>query len=204
MLYGKCDNSITFTFNDKDLQTVEEYKYLGVVLNSTKLLKGDIFKEMHSYISEKATKASFSVSQKCAWAGHLTPRIALQLFDSFVTPILNYGSELWCKSKEIQCIERVQLKFIKYLLGVKSSTCTLAVLGEVGRFPVAISQHIKLLKYWIRLLQTDDSKLVKKAFLTQRSLLDAGYVTWISKVEEICKLYNLEDFIHVSDIVKNG
>ena len=48
MLYGKCDNTFNFIFNDKELQTVEEYKYLGVVLNSTKTVRGDIFKERRS------------------------------------------------------------------------------------------------------------------------------------------------------------
>ena len=200
MVYGKYDNDVSFTFNDKDLQIVQEYKYLGVLLNPVKSLKGNIFKEMWPFIAEKATKASFSVTKKCASAGHLTPKIALQLFDSFVTPILNYGSELWCKNNEIPCIERVQLKFIKYILGVKSSTCTVATLGETGRFPIVLSQHIKLLKYWVRILQLDNSKLVKKAMLTLRSLTSAGFSTWLSKVEDLLSKNNFHDFINISCI----
>ena len=52
-------------------------------------------------------KYSFSVSQKCAPAGHLTPKIDLQLHDSFVSPVLNYGCELWSNIDPIDCIERV-------------------------------------------------------------------------------------------------
>ena len=45
----------------------------------------------------------------------------LSLFDKLVTPILNYGSEVWgfCKANQI---ERVHLQFCKNLLGVKQST----------------------------------------------------------------------------------
>ena len=105
MIYGKHDNACSFSFNAKTLQKVEEYKYLGVIVNSTKTSKGDIFKQMWPYISEKATRAGFSVTQKCASAGYLTPKVALQLFDSYVLPVLNYASELWCKPVEIPCIE---------------------------------------------------------------------------------------------------
>ena len=61
---------------------------------------------MWSYITDKARKRCFSISQKCAPAGHLTPKIALQLYDSFVSPVLNYMSELWSKIDPIDCIER--------------------------------------------------------------------------------------------------
>ena len=65
--------------------------------------------------------------------------------------------------KEFPKVEAVQLKFVKYLLGVKIQT-TIAVLGEVGEFPVIVSHHITLLKYWCRLSQLDDEKLVKRGF----------------------------------------
>ena len=46
MIYGKHNKACLFIFNAKTLQMVEEYKYLGVILNSAKTSKGDIFKQM--------------------------------------------------------------------------------------------------------------------------------------------------------------
>jgi hypothetical protein len=43
-------------------------------------------------------------------------------------------------------IERVQLKFIKMALGVKSSTSTIATYAECGRFAIHISMEIGLIK----------------------------------------------------------
>ena len=194
MIYGTNDNNCSFKFNNKTLQIVEEFKYLGVIFNSTRTLKGNIFKQMWPYVSDKATKCSFSISRKCACIGHLTPKIAFQLFDSYVSPILSYAAEIWCKTKEIQCVERVQLRFIKYVLGVKDGTCTPAVLGETGRFPIHLTHIIKLVKYWLRLIQCQESKLVKKAYNVLRTLTEAGYSTWLSRVYELLETYNVTEY----------
>ena len=58
------DNSFEFKFNNKTLDIVQEYKYLGVVINSVKTLKGDIFKNMKIHIADKARKACFATLKK--------------------------------------------------------------------------------------------------------------------------------------------
>ena len=65
------------------------------------------------------------------------PKITCQLFDSFISPVLSYACEIWgfSKSKEL---ERIHLKFLKYILNVKTSTFTTAVYGELGRYPLYI------------------------------------------------------------------
>ena len=63
---------------------------------------------------------------------------------------------------ETHCIETVHLKYLKYMLGVKPGTCNLAVLGEFGRFPILVHQHINMFKYWIHLINLANDKLVKK------------------------------------------
>ena len=145
MIYGEA---CSFIFNAKILQK-EEYKYLGVILNSTKT--ATFSNKCGLLFLQTLQRLYFSASQKCASVGYLTPKVALQLFDSYVLPVLNYPSELWCKSVEIPCVERVQLHFINYVLGVKDSSCTTAVLGEIGRYPVCLSQFSKLIKYWVRI-----------------------------------------------------
>ena len=57
------------------------------------------------------------------------------------------------KSKEI---ERIHLKFCKKILMFKMNTPTTAVYGELGRYPLYISRYLRILKYWFRLIQTDN------------------------------------------------
>ena len=65
--------------------------------------------------------------------------MVLQLFDSNVASILNDASEIWNNDSPIDHIEHVQLRLLKYLLGVKDSTRIPAVYGEVGRFPIHLN-----------------------------------------------------------------
>ena len=53
-------------------------------------------------------------------------KMKLELFDKMVTPILHYGSEVW----GIYCIkeiDKLHIKFCKYVLGVKTQTSNFAV-----------------------------------------------------------------------------
>ena len=85
------------------------------------------------YLSDKALKAMHSLFQ--INKGVETPiNITLQLFDSLVVSILNYGCESW-GFLNAECIERVHRKFLKYILNVKTSTNNYAVYKELGRYP---------------------------------------------------------------------
>ena len=203
MVYGNYDEDTTFTFNDKTLEIVDEYKYLGVVLNSCRNIRGNIFKKMIPYITEKGRKATFATVKKCRSLGFLSPKVALQLFDSNVLSILSYASEIWSGHKLNEEVEKVHLRFLKFILGVKDSTCTTAVYGEIGRFPLQLDVNLRTIKYWIRILKAKDESLVKKAFLTLKHLDDAGFVTWASSIRNILTKYNLSNIWDDPSIVIN-
>jgi hypothetical protein len=42
---------------------------------------------------------------------NLSVECQLELFDKMVKPILLYGSEIWGYSKNIDCLEKIQLRF---------------------------------------------------------------------------------------------
>ena len=58
-----------------------------------------------------------------------------KLFDSMVTPILCYASEIWGYEYS-GTVEKVQADFCKYFLGVNSSVNNSVALGECGRLYV--------------------------------------------------------------------
>ena len=68
----------------------------------------------------------------------LKPNDSLQLFDIFISSSLNYGSPIWgfTKSKEL---ERLHLKFLKSLHGVKASTSNADIYIELGRYPLFVA-----------------------------------------------------------------
>ena len=90
--------------------------------------------------ADKGLRASFVASKKVRYLGRVTPKVYLQLFDSFVLSVLEYASEIWSQGKELLKIERIQLRFFKHMLGVKDSTSTLALYSELGRFPLHLQR----------------------------------------------------------------
>ena len=76
--------------------------------------------------------------------------LQLKLFDSLVTPIILYCSEIW-GFECISNIEKIHLQFCKRVLAVRSSTPNFMVYGELGRFPSELQATIKIICFWYKL-----------------------------------------------------
>ena len=57
-----------------------------------------------------------------------------KIFDTLVTPILNYGSDVW-GMHDGKNIENVHIKFCRRILNVRNSTNILSLYGALGRIP---------------------------------------------------------------------
>ena len=80
----------------------------------------------------------------------------LDLFDNTVIPVLLYGCELW-GFQTLYLIEKLQLKFYKFLFKLRPSTPSHMIYGETGKFPVSIIIKTRLLMYWYKLVCPDNS-----------------------------------------------
>ena len=136
-------------FNNSYIQVVNDFNYLGTVFNYTgtfilnnEFINGKGLKALHTLITN-TSKYDFKV------------KILLQLFDTFVGSTLNYGCEITGFSKSKQ-IERIHLKFLRYILNVKQSTSTISLYGELGRYPLYISRNVRIIKYWCKLLKSEN------------------------------------------------
>ena len=79
----------------------------------------------------------------------------LHVFDTYVSSVLNYGCEVWGfnMAKEV---EKIQTDFCKRILKVKKCTPNYMLYAELGRFPLIINRKIRIVKYWIKLLNTNN------------------------------------------------
>lgn len=68
-----------------------------------------------------------------------------------VKPVLLYGCEIWGYGN-IDIIERVQLKFLKIILNVKSSAPNSIVCGETGVKPLSIDLKQRIISFWCKLV----------------------------------------------------
>jgi hypothetical protein len=155
---GNRPEHVQLFYDNKLLAVVKHFTYLGVNISSN----GNYYRAQKS-LSDQALKALFSLNFLFDEVSLSIPE-KLKLFDAMISPILFYGSEVWGFHKAPD-IERVHLKFLKQLLGVKVQTTNSAVFGEFGRFPFEILRKVRIVKYWYRILQLPDSFINKMLFL---------------------------------------
>ena len=82
---------------------------------------------------------------------NLKPSVTMDLFDKYVSPILNYSCEVW-GFHNAPDVERLHLSFCKRLLRVKKTTQNDFVYGELGRYPMYIFRYIRIIKYWLKIV----------------------------------------------------
>ena len=83
---------------------------------------------------------------------YLNTGTMLSLFDTYVGSVLNYGCEIWGFHNG-KNVEKVQLQYLKTLLGVKKTTSSAVVYCETGRFPLKVVRLFRIFKFWFKLLQ---------------------------------------------------
>ena len=88
---------------------------------------------------------------------HLPIDVQLELFNAVVTPVVLYGSEIWCHGG-CEILEKLHLQFCKnYYICLKKSTCNVMVYGELGRYPLLIAAKMRFLSFWARLITSQET-----------------------------------------------
>ena len=86
---------------------------------------------------------------------------------------------------------KLQLRFLKLILGVKVTTPTCMVLGEVGRYPIKIEAKCRMLGFWYeRLCNTSYSESPKISNLMFQLCSKLYYacdynLSWLMKVHSL-------------------
>ena len=121
---GRLGQDVQFVFANSPLEIVDDFNYLGVSMNNTgsftlnqQNLLGKGLKAMNTLLANVKTF-------------NFTPKTLCQLFDSFVGSVVSYGCEVWGHSKSKE-LERLYLKYLKSVLGVKLSTSNAGLYDEL-------------------------------------------------------------------------
>ena len=154
-------HSDSFLYSHQQLQIVEQYTYLGIVLH-----KGGFYKRAISKLTSAGKRALFAMQHRCSDLGidDIKPRCSL--FSSLVQPLLSYGCEIWGLEHPDSWRQMLSIHhiFMKRTLHVCRSTPSDIVLCELGQVPLHLFCYKMLLQYVGRLVDLPDDRLVKQAF----------------------------------------
>ena len=109
------------------------------------------------------------------------------MFNKMVKPILLYGCEIWGMGN-FDVLERIQLKFYKYIFNLKKSTPSYMIYGELGAAPLYIDIQTRIISFWCNLIQNSEknklSSIVYKAIYELQSQKEIKS-KWIENVKNI-------------------
>ena len=167
---GILPRNLAFYYNGQQLEIVKTFKYLGIGFTA-----GGSFAEAQNALAGRAQKAIFKLSKYLYKFTYIKPKHKIELFDKLITPILNYGCEIW-GFKQANVLERVHLQFCKRLLGVKKSTQNDFVYGELGRTTLIIKRYVSIIKYWFKILMSSENKYINLTYKIMFNDLPVGHL----------------------------
>ena len=208
MIFNKrgltLSDKFSFTLCGEKLEITNEYQYLGLKLRPSGSMQTAV-QELH----DKATRAWFGISHIIYKHKRMEVAKVFGLFDSLVTPVALYGSEFWlplilpkkCLQNDKKLIEyweslsceKINQKCCRMTLSVHNKTSRLAVLGELGRFPLFIKSLSQCLNYKLSLYRNKKSRnLLTSVIDEMREMSAAGQDCWLTRVDKLETLLNIK------------
>ena len=145
-----------FVINGQELEVVEQYKYLGIVVDS--LLK---FNEAMDILRKSAGQGLGVLINKIYHLKTLHYGSYTKLYNSCVTPVMDYGSCCWHGITDVsyKSIDDVQYRVMRYFLGVNRFTPMLGLEGEMGWLPSGHRRDIDMIRYYNRVCRMGENRL---------------------------------------------
>ncbi|KAK3102881.1 hypothetical protein FSP39_014619 [Pinctada imbricata] len=170
-------SQLTLKLNGRDLSYESSYKYLGVIFDEFAS-----FKDNAENLAKSAGRALGSVISKIHGIKSVGFRTFEKLFLCGVAPIIDYCSGVW-GHKEFHNLHSVQLKAMRYFLGVHRFTPILAIQGESGWPPTVVRHRVNVLRLWNRLTQMDADRVTRKIFEWDLTEYKPG--SWSSQTNDL-------------------
>ena len=156
----KSHNKSTFSYKygNVNIETVSGYKYLGLWFDE--FLD---FNVTTSNLASSASRALGVVISKFKAVGGTNFDTYSKLFDSFVSPILEYGSGVWGLD-EFSSINSVFYRAGRFFLGIGKYAPNNATLADLAWDTPFVRQLQCVARLWSRLSKMDNDRIPKMVF----------------------------------------
>ena len=93
------------------------------------------------------------------------------------------------KNKEI---ERINLNFCKKLLFVKQSTSSVALYGELKRYPLFINRYVRIVKCWFKVVNSE-TIIIQRLYKSLLDDFEEGKRNWAFHIKCLLDSYGFSD-----------
>ena len=196
--------NMNFSANGLPIEICDKYTYLGIVFKPS----GSSIKPQQELVS-KASKAWFSISSIIYQNKKMPIKQSLQLLDSICMPVGLYASEFLTvlslpeaslrsrnsllKAWEDYPLEKINQRACRTILSVNKKASRLAVLSELGRYPVLLKALVATISYeWHLRHRSPLDSLARLALGEMESFIGAGHDCWLARVRSVCDLLQVK------------
>ena len=197
------ENKFNFYLNGTKLAITDQYQYLGI-----KLRPSGSFRSGVEELNDKASRAWFGISNTIYRNKRMEQEKVFRIFDSLITPIALYASCIWLpfniKKSALNTpdslleawgplkAETLNQKCSKMILSVHSKASRLAVLGELGRYPIFISALSQCINYKFSILsRKTPTNLIGNVWSEMTEMSEKGIDCWLTRVTQIEKHFKI-------------
>ncbi len=153
-----------FMINNLPLECVNEYKYLGIIMDQ--FMNFDKTAEM---LSSSAGRALGAIINKVRVNKDLGFNSYTTLIENCVSPILQYSSGVW-GSKTYKNCEDVILRACRFYCGVHRLTPIPGIQGDFDWLDCRSRSILESVRLFNRFLKMDNNRLNKKVFMWDQAL----------------------------------
>lgn len=183
-----------FKCGDINIELINYYTYLGLNLNE--FLDFNLTAKI---VAKSANRALGLVMAKCKTIGGVSYDVLKKLFDSLVSPIIEYGAAIW-GYKSYSYINSIQLRACRFFLGVGRYTPNAAVMSDMGWIPIYHTQWKIISSQWCKLINMEQNRMNRKMFAwaDDVSLKSKRVRNWTFVVRKHFTDLELEDYCNLS------
>ena len=179
----------SFMYGNSGLEIVQSYKYLGVFF--------DEYMTFHitaNALAAAAGRALGVIRHKLTYLKECRCATFTKLFSSHVCAIMDYCAGVW-GCKQFNQVEQVQLKALRYFLGVHRYAPVDMLLGDAGWISCYARHKIATVRLWNRLVSLPPQRLTSQVFYWDMASCNRKG-TWSYTVSYIFEELNLSDYFN--------
>ena len=187
---GSLIKNHCFLFMSNNIEVTKQYKYLGFIFSCA----GSTIVGVRNLINQ-AQKAWFSIKYYLSSSKNKNIDTYLTLFDTQIKPILLYACEAWADSMKANIddvtlltrnkLEIFQISIFKQIHGVSTKNTNLAILFELGRYPISTYMHYQAIKYFSRLSSINSERLLHEAYNLEKEKMQIGEMGFCNYVTNV-------------------
>ena len=175
-----------FYVNNVELAICNEYKYLGVILNCHLNLNNTI-----ETIAKAGSQALGGLIGKTKNNIDLGFASYTKLFNTMVTPVLDYRVGAWGTGRVCKRLDQVQYRVMQYYCGAPKTTSISAMEGDFAWTPGPVRRDMATIRIYNNIIGMPSNRITRLVYELDKTNFYVG--SWYANLKNICQCIGVEE-----------